>query len=67
MPLYEYRCRDCGHRFEILRRMGEGADGLLCPRCGQPAPERQHSTFAGFGGGSRATGGGCAAGPGGFS
>ena len=67
MPLYEYRCRGCGHRFEVLQRMGEGESGLLCPRCGEQAPERQLSTFASVGTSSRAEGGGCGSGPGGFT
>lgn len=46
MPLYEYRCRDCGHRFEILQRLGEGAEGLECPRCGARQLEKQYSSFA---------------------
>jgi putative FmdB family regulatory protein len=46
MPLYEYRCRDCGHRFEVLQRLGEGGEGLECPRCGAGPPERALSTFA---------------------
>lgn len=57
MPLYEYQCTECGHRFEILQRMGEGADGLTCPRCQQPRPEKKFSTFAsnaGAGSGSSA-------------
>ena len=52
MPLYEYRCNDCDHRFEILQRMGEGADGLACPSCGEPRLEKQFSTFAAAAGGS---------------
>ena len=28
MPIYEYECLDCGERFEILQRMGEGAQDL---------------------------------------
>lgn len=65
MPLYEYRCPECGHRFEILQRMGEGAEGLTCPRCGAAKVEKQFSTFASttVGGGSATSGGGC--GPGG--
>ncbi|HEY4594451.1 MAG TPA: zinc ribbon domain-containing protein, partial [Thermoanaerobaculia bacterium] len=46
MPIYEYRCRDCGHRFEVLQRMGQGPEGLVCPRCGVEALDKQYSTFA---------------------
>jgi putative FmdB family regulatory protein len=46
MPLYEYRCRDCGNRFEVLQRLGEGADGLSCTGCGAAALDKQFSTFA---------------------
>lgn len=60
MPLYEYRCEGCGHRFEVLQRMGEGAEGLTCPRCGSGAPAKQHSTFASAAGGGGAASG-CAA------
>lgn len=53
MPLYEYRCADCQKRFEILQRMGDGADGVRCPSCGAERVERQLSTFAaGSGGGA---------------
>jgi putative FmdB family regulatory protein len=33
MPLYEYRCTTCGHRLEVIQRMGEGPPGP-CPECG---------------------------------
>jgi len=62
MPLYEYRCPACRHRFEILQRMGEGAQGLACPRCGAEGVEKQFSTFASASGGADSAGpagGGC--------
>jgi putative FmdB family regulatory protein len=33
MPLYEYQCRKCGHRFERIQRF---SDPLIkkCPQCG---------------------------------
>jgi putative FmdB family regulatory protein len=69
MPLYEYRCPQCGHRFEVLQRMGQGAEGLICPRCGAEKVEKQFSTFAsagsGGGGGASVSSGGC--GSGGFT
>ncbi len=58
MPLYEYRCA-CGERFELLRRMGQDAEGVACPRCGGSEVEKEFSTFAGSVSGS--TGGGAAA------
>ncbi|HRF01627.1 MAG TPA: zinc ribbon domain-containing protein [Pirellulaceae bacterium] len=30
MPLYEYRCRDCGREFEALVR---GSETPVCPHC----------------------------------
>jgi putative FmdB family regulatory protein len=33
MPTYEYRCRDCGHTFEIVQKMSD--EPLThCPECG---------------------------------
>lgn len=46
MPIYEYRCEQCDHRFEILQRLGDGADGLRCPDCGVSRLEKMFSTFA---------------------
>lgn len=46
MPTYEYRCPDCGHRFERFQRMTE-APGASCPACGAAA-ERLLSAGAGF-------------------
>ena len=33
MPLYEYECFVCGHRFERIRRVEE-ASNMTCPECG---------------------------------
>ncbi len=62
MPLYEYRCATCGSRFEVLRRVGQGTEGLACPQCGRGEVEKEFSTFAGSvaGGG---TGGGSSCSP----
>jgi putative FmdB family regulatory protein len=58
VPLYEYRCSSCGNRFEVLRRMGQGSEGLACPECGQEKVDKEFSTFAGATAGGSA--GGCA-------
>ncbi|HDD52484.1 MAG TPA: zinc ribbon domain-containing protein [Thermosulfidibacter takaii] len=33
MPIYEYKCDACGHRFEKLQSFGE-EPVKTCPRCG---------------------------------
>jgi putative FmdB family regulatory protein len=43
MPLYEYDCRACGHRFEALVRKG---DTPACPECHGVELERVLSQFA---------------------
>jgi len=42
MPIYEYRCRDCGHQLEILQKI---TDSPLqdCPACHQPTLTKQIS------------------------
>ncbi len=34
MPIYEYRCEDCAHEFEVIQKMTESAL-KDCPQCGQ--------------------------------
>lgn len=36
MPIYEYRCTECGHRFDVLQKMSDEAL-KDCPDCGKPA------------------------------
>ena len=43
MPIYEYRCRDCGHPFEALVR---SSDEPACPACSSHDIERLLSMFA---------------------
>ena len=46
MPIYEYRCEDCGTKFEkLVRRMG-GVPEQGCPSCGQMHLKQELSTFA---------------------
>lgn len=33
MPMYEYRCEDCGEAFEIILRFSEADQTQNCPAC----------------------------------
>ena len=46
MPLYEFRCEACGQVQEFLLRVGDGAEGLACRRCGAGRLVKQFSSFA---------------------
>ena len=46
MPMYEYRCQDCGKLYEQLRRMSDADRDLECPHCASAKVERQLSCFA---------------------
>ncbi len=51
MPIYEYECRGCGHRFEFLK-LPASADAA-CPSCSGTDLERLISMFAPSSDGSR--------------
>ena len=36
MPIYEYRCNDCGHEAEVLQKITE-APITDCPKCNRPS------------------------------
>jgi putative FmdB family regulatory protein len=42
MPIFEYVCRECNHRFELLV---QGAVVPACPSCQATALEKQFSAF----------------------
>jgi putative FmdB family regulatory protein len=43
MPIFEYTCQSCGHRFEHLTR---GQQDAVCPACDGSALAKHLSTFA---------------------
>jgi putative FmdB family regulatory protein len=46
MPIYEYRCEDCGTKFEKLVRRTSDVPEIGCPSCGEKHLQQEHSTFA---------------------
>ena len=73
MPVYEYRCPECGATYEKLVRLSEPSDEATCPRCGargkkllsvfaSPSRGSSEATVPSGGGGGGCCGGGCCAG-----
>jgi len=46
VPIFEYRCRKCGHEFEELETIADRDRERDCPRCGAGGVERVISVFA---------------------
>lgn len=46
MPIYEYRCKLCEKRFELLRGFGQKDATAACPACGSEQTRRELSVFA---------------------
>lgn len=42
MPIYEFECSECGHRFDHLQRLSD-ADPTVCPACAAPQLRRMVS------------------------
>jgi putative FmdB family regulatory protein len=47
MPIYEYQCPSCNHKFELLRSMSDSDKEAPCPKCKEKA-KRTLSRFASF-------------------
>ncbi|MEW6522045.1 MAG: zinc ribbon domain-containing protein [Bacillota bacterium] len=45
MPIWEFRCAECAHKFEVLV-ISSKRDELTCPRCGSFALKKLLSAFA---------------------
>ncbi len=56
MPIFEYRCQECGHQFELIVFRAEAP--TRCPKCKTEKTERLVSGFA-MGAASTKSAGGC--------
>jgi putative FmdB family regulatory protein len=54
MPVYEFKCRKCGEKFELKLGFFHSRKAEKCPKCGGDDPERLISSF-----GIDASGGSC--------
>ncbi|MEK7368742.1 MAG: zinc ribbon domain-containing protein [Planctomycetota bacterium] len=57
MPIYEFNCTGCSHRFEEYFSSSAQKKAVKCPECGGEKVEKVFSIF-GMGAGDNASGGG---------
>ncbi|MBQ3423714.1 MAG: zinc ribbon domain-containing protein [Clostridia bacterium] len=58
MPIYDYKCPQCAHRFDLLRSVS-ATDPVKCPKCGRDAVRVYEGKWAALG---RRSAGGCSCG-----
>ena len=58
MPVYDYKCMQCGHRFDMLRSVS-ARDEVLCPKCGGAVARVYEGKWSSLG---RTSVGGCSCG-----
>ena len=66
MPIYEYKCLNCGEKFETFQ-FTYGDSGAICAKCGSENIERLMSGFASAGSSAGSSASSCGAGGGRFS
>ncbi|MBU0519072.1 zinc ribbon domain-containing protein [bacterium] len=52
MPIYEFACTTCDHKFDELVRSSTNLAELCCPQCGANSPRKLMSAF-GFSSGGK--------------
>ena len=58
LPIYEYECRKCKARFEVLQSIRDDGSEVCCPKCQADNPQRVLSLFSPAS--SKSTSGACA-------
>jgi putative FmdB family regulatory protein len=48
VPIYEYKCWECGEVFETIQPMSAPKEGTVCPKCGSENTTRIPSSFSGM-------------------
>jgi putative FmdB family regulatory protein len=33
MPMYDYRCNECGNHYDVFHKVREVAEDVVCPSC----------------------------------
>jgi putative FmdB family regulatory protein len=52
MPVYEYSCKSCKNKFELMRPFSKSGEGANCPRCQKKADRILSACYSRSGNGS---------------
>lgn len=46
MPIFEYKCENCNHKYEALVKTAAAAEDIGCPVCNSTEKKKLFSTFS---------------------
>ena len=46
MPVFEYKCNDCGSKYDMFHKSSLKQEEVSCPRCGSAKNKKLFSAFA---------------------
>lgn len=49
MPIFEYKCKSCGSKFEVFHKTLSNPDDVVCPKCNSKESQKVFSTFSSAG------------------
>jgi putative FmdB family regulatory protein len=49
MPIFEYKCKKCNTKFEILHKSSLNQQDVMCPSCNSKENQKLFSSFASTG------------------
>jgi len=58
MPIFEYKCNDCGKKFDVLHKSSSNLEEVICPDCQSKNSRKLLSSFSASTGSSSSYDGG---------
>jgi putative FmdB family regulatory protein len=46
MPIFEYRCENCGNKYDVLHKSSVNQKEVTCPKCNSAKSKKLLSTFS---------------------
>lgn len=46
MPIFEYKCNDCGRKFDVLHKSSTNLEEVICPDCQSKNHKKLLSSFS---------------------
>jgi len=46
MPIFEYKCKDCETKYEVLHKSSEKQEDIICPNCSSAKHIKLISSFS---------------------